>query len=74
MREAASPPFAPSGDAPRRTLGRCARGRKPQARRGETPDQDGYFVSESSVFRLLKRFDLVEGPASHVVTTWTKVS
>ena len=36
-------------------------------------DQEGYFVSESSVFRLLKRFDLVESPASHVVTTWTKV-
>ncbi len=26
-------------------------------------DQDGYFASESSVFRFLKRFDLVESPA-----------
>lgn len=31
-------------------------------------DQEGYFVSESSVFRLLKRFDLVESPAFEVVT------
>lgn len=30
-------------------------------------DQEGYFVSESSVFRLLKRFDLVESPAFEVV-------
>jgi transposase len=29
------------------------------ARRGETADQEGYFVSESGVFRLLKRLDLV---------------
>ena len=31
-------------------------------------DQEGYFVSESSVFRLLKRFDLVESPTFEVVT------
>ncbi len=31
-------------------------------------DQEGYFVSESSVFRLLKRFDLVESPAFQLVT------
>src|ERR1700680_59406 len=31
-------------------------------------DQEGYFVSESSVFRLLKRFDLLESPAFEVVT------
>jgi putative transposase len=31
-------------------------------------DQEGYFVSESSVFRLLKRFDLVESPAFELVT------
>jgi len=32
-------------------------------------DQEGYFVSESSVFRLLKRFDLVESPAFQLVTS-----
>jgi len=31
-------------------------------------DQEGYFVSESSVFRLLKRFGLVESPAFQLVT------
>jgi transposase InsO family protein len=31
-------------------------------------DQEGYFVSESSVFRLLKRFDLLESPAFEIVT------
>jgi transposase InsO family protein len=31
-------------------------------------DQEGYFVSESSVFRLLKRFDLVGSPAFQLVT------
>jgi transposase InsO family protein len=31
-------------------------------------DREGYFVSESSVFRLLKRFDLVESPAFELVT------
>jgi len=31
-------------------------------------DQEGYFVSESSVFRLLRRFDLVESPAFELVT------
>ena len=31
-------------------------------------DQEGYFVSESSVFRLLKRFDRVESPAFQRVT------
>jgi transposase InsO family protein len=31
-------------------------------------DQEGYFVSESSVFRLLKRFDLVESPVFQLVT------
>jgi len=30
-------------------------------------DQEGYFVSESSVFRLLKRFDLVESPAFQLI-------
>ena len=30
-------------------------------------DQEGYFVSESSVFRLLKRFDLVESQAFQLV-------
>src|SRR5512143_1191151 len=30
-------------------------------------DHQGYFVSESSVFRLLKRFDLVESPAFEIV-------
>ena len=31
-------------------------------------DQEGYFVSESGVFRLLERFDLVESPAFPLVT------
>ena len=31
-------------------------------------DQEQYFVSESSVYRLLKRFDLVTTPAFEVVT------
>ena len=31
-------------------------------------DQQGCFVSESSEFRLLKRFDLVETPTFHLVT------
>ena len=31
-------------------------------------DQEGYCVSESSVFRLLKRFDLVESPPFQLVT------
>jgi len=30
-------------------------------------DHEGYFVSESSVFRLLKRFDLVESPAFEII-------
>jgi len=38
-------------------------GLPPPSRRGGTADQEGYFVSESSVFRLPKRFDLVESPA-----------
>jgi hypothetical protein len=38
------------------------------ARRGDTADQEGYFVSESSVVGLLKRFDLVESPAFEPVS------
>ena len=30
-------------------------------------DQEGYFVSESSVFRILKGYDLIESPAFEVV-------
>lgn len=30
-------------------------------------DQEGYFVSESSMFRLLKRFNPVESPAFELV-------
>jgi len=30
-------------------------------------DQEGYFVSESSVFRLLKGYDLIENPSFEVV-------
>jgi putative transposase len=37
-------------------------------------DQEGYFVSESSVFRLLKRFDLVESPAFQLVTAADRFS
>jgi len=35
-------------------------------------DQEGYFVSESSVFRLLKRYDLIESPAFEVITAADK--
>jgi putative transposase len=31
-------------------------------------DQEGYFLSESSVYRILKGFDLIEHPAFEVVT------
>jgi putative transposase len=31
-------------------------------------DQEGYFISESSVYRILKGFDLIESPAFQVVT------
>ena len=35
-------------------------------------DPEGYFVSESSVFRILKSFDLIESPAFEVVTAAEK--
>lgn len=35
-------------------------------------DEHGYFISESSVYRILKRFDLVESPALQVVTAKDK--
>ena len=31
-------------------------------------DQKGYFISESSAYRILKGFDLVEGPAFRVMS------
>lgn len=31
-------------------------------------DQEGYFISESSVYRILKHFDLIESPAFEVIT------
>jgi len=31
-------------------------------------DQEGYFISESSVYRILKGFDLIESPAFEVIT------
>ena len=30
-------------------------------------DQQGYFISESSVYRILKRFDLIESPAFKII-------
>jgi putative transposase len=35
-------------------------------------DREGYFISESSVFRILKSFDLIESPAFEVVTAAEK--
>ena len=35
-------------------------------------DQEGYFISESSVYRILKRFDLIESPAFQVITAADK--
>jgi transposase InsO family protein len=35
-------------------------------------DEKGYFVSESSVYRLLKRFDLLQSPAFEVITAKDK--
>jgi len=35
-------------------------------------DEKGYFVSESSVYRLLKRFDLIQDPAFEVITAKDK--
>jgi putative transposase len=31
-------------------------------------DQEGYFISESSVYCILKRFDLIESPVFEVIT------
>ena len=35
-------------------------------------DEKGYFVSESSVYRLLKRYDLIQSPAFEVITAKDK--
>jgi transposase InsO family protein len=35
-------------------------------------DEQGYFISESSVYRILKGFDLVESPAFRVITAKDK--
>ena len=35
-------------------------------------DQQGYFISESSVFRILKHFDLVENPSFRVLSAADK--
>ena len=35
-------------------------------------DQKGYFISESSVYRILKSFDLVQSPIFHMVSAKEK--
>jgi hypothetical protein len=57
-------------DVPRTSFSRknTPFGSRAPTRRGETEDQAGHFVSEPSVCRLLKRFALVESPASQLVT------
>ena len=35
-------------------------------------DQEGYFISESSVYRILKRYDLIESPAFQIITAADK--
>lgn len=35
-------------------------------------DEQGYFISESSVYRILKGYDLVESPAFRVITAKDK--
>jgi hypothetical protein len=35
-------------------------------------DEQGYFISESSVYRILKGFDLVESPAFRVISAKDK--
>lgn len=43
-------------------------GRSPRQIAWLFTDQKGYFISESSAYRILKRFDLVESPAFRVMS------
>jgi putative transposase len=46
--------------------------RSPRQLAWQFTDQEGYFVSESSVLRILKGFDLIESPVFEVVTAAEK--
>ena len=48
-------------------------GNIPKSLRGSwLTDKKGYFVSESTVYRLLKRYDLIQSPAFEIITAKAK--